>query len=50
MAPNIDNNLAPETWITAAPQDTVTIVRPADPAIPPVVGTIPFRFHVYWAG
>jgi hypothetical protein len=44
------NNLAPETWITAAPQDTLTTrddTGNADPAEP---GTIPFRFHLYWAG
>ena len=46
LAPNIDRNKAPETWITSAPIDTVT-VRPGVPVQP---GTIPFKFRVYWAG
>lgn len=46
LAPNIDRNKAPETWITAAPFDTITIVRGERPQL----GTIPIRFHVYWAG
>jgi hypothetical protein len=47
LAPNIDRNKAPETWITAAPFDTITL----DPALPrPSPTTIPIRFHVYWAG
>ena len=25
LAPNVDRNQPPETWITAAPQDTITI-------------------------
>jgi hypothetical protein len=46
LAPNIDRNKAPETWITAAPFDTITMVKGETPQI----GTIPIRFHVYWAG
>lgn len=46
LAPNIDRNRAPETWITAAPFDTITVDRNQ----PPGVRTIPVRFHVYWAG
>ena len=52
LTPNIDRNLAPETWITAAPMDTITVrdangkVVPADPS----VHVIPVRFHLYWAG
>jgi hypothetical protein len=46
LAPNIDRNKAPETWITAAPFDTITLVKGERPRI----GTIPIRFHVYWAG
>ncbi len=46
LAPNIDRNKAPETWITAAPFDTITLVK----GQPPLPGTIPVRFHLYWAG
>src|SRR5512134_3412665 len=46
LAPNIDRNKAPETWITAAPFDTITLVKGEMPQ----PGTIPIRFHVYWAG
>jgi hypothetical protein len=46
LAPNIDRNKAPETWITAAPFDTITLSRGNTPPL----GTIPIRFHVYWAG
>ncbi len=53
LAPNVDRNVAPETWITQAPQDTITekdsngfpVVTP-----PGGAGTIPVRFHLYWAG
>jgi len=53
LTPNIDRNEAPETWITAAPLDTLTI---RDKYLVPIgegdVGltTIPVRFHMYWAG
>ena len=46
LAPNVERNKAPETWITAAPFDTITLVR----GDPPQPRTIPIRFHVYWAG
>src|SRR5215471_9191833 len=46
LTPNVDRNKAPETWITAAPFDTITLQR----GQPPQIGTIPIRFHVYWAG
>ena len=46
LTPNVDRNKAPETWITAAPFDTITMER----GIPPEPKTIPIRFHVYWAG
>lgn len=46
LAPNIDRNKAPETWITAAPFDTITLIK----GQPPLPGTIPVRFHLYWAG
>ena len=46
LAPNVDRNKAPETWITAAPFDTITLVKGDQPQ----PGTIPVRFHVYWAG
>jgi len=51
LAPNIDNNQAPETWITAAPFDTVTVRDDqGNPVAPPEINRIPVRFHVYWAG
>jgi hypothetical protein len=52
LAPNVDRNQAPETWITAAPQDTVTIKNPNGTPVPGSgePKTIPFKFHVYWAG
>ncbi len=49
LAPTFDRNQAPETWITAAPLDTITYregVRPVQTN----PGFIPFRFHLYWAG
>jgi hypothetical protein len=53
ITPNIDRNQAPETWITAAPFDTITLRDSEghpDPIRGPEVGKIPVRFHVYWAG
>jgi hypothetical protein len=50
LVPNVDSNQPPETWITAAPQDTLTAKDPAGAVIPPVVGRIPVIFHLYWAG
>ncbi len=47
LAPNIDRNQAPETWITAAPQDTITTKNPFQEGTPT---EIPFKFHLYWAG
>ena len=49
LAPTFDRNQAPETWITAAPLDTITyregtVPKQTDP------GFIPFRYHLYWAG
>jgi len=49
LAPVVDNQ-APETWIVAAPQDTVTQFDPVGGAIRPQIGKIPVRFHLYWAG
>ena len=51
LSPNVDRNRAPETWLTAAPLDTLTARDPAGV----IVGinrpsTIPYRFHMYWAG
>src|SRR5512140_1744760 len=52
LAPNIDRNQAPETWITAAPQDTITIKDAGGKVIggTQTPTTIPFKFHLYWAG
>ncbi len=51
LTPNVDTNQAPETWITQAPQDTITYRDPdsGDPRVTEI-GTIPVRFHMYWAG
>jgi hypothetical protein len=50
MTPNIDRNEAPETWITAAPVDTLTIKDSyGRPEGDPPITTIPVRFHLYWA-
>ena len=51
LTPSVDRNQPPETWITAAPQDTITL-RNNGIVVPgtPVVGTIAFRFHIFWAG
>ena len=48
LAPVTDNQ-APETWIVAAPQDTITNRDGIDP-VRPQIGKIPVRFHLYWAG
>lgn len=49
LVPNIDTNQPPETWITAAPQDTLTRIGPDGvPRNEP--GKIPVIFHLYWAG
>ena len=50
LSPNVDDNQAPETWITAAPQDTITTKDPLGKPIDPVIGRIPVRFHLYWTG
>lgn len=51
LTPNIDTNEAPETWITAAPMDTLTIKDGKGiPTGPPNLTVIPVRFHLYWAG
>jgi hypothetical protein len=47
LAPNVDRNLAPETWITGAPMDTITIDRNGNEPVPV---RIPIRFHLHWAG
>lgn len=49
LSPNIDN-IAPETWITAAPQDTITDRPAVGPPQPGRPGEIPVRYHMYWAG
>ncbi|TMQ71783.1 MAG: hypothetical protein E6K80_04545 [Candidatus Eisenbacteria bacterium] len=51
LTPNIDRNQAPETWITAAPFDTITVKDDhGKPLGFPFPNTIPVRFHLYWAG
>ena len=51
LTPVVDNNLAPETWITAAPMDSITLRDPSGRPVPPNDSPrhIPVRFHVYWA-
>src|SRR5262249_4492328 len=53
LTPNVDRNVAPETWITAAPMDTITLRDPQGRPLPPPdpsTQRIPVRFHMYWAG
>ena len=50
LAPSTLTNQPPETWIVAAPQDTITTRDADDRPVPPAVGRIPVRFHMYWAG
>ena len=51
LTPDVDTNEAPETWITAAPMDTLTIKDGYGvPTGPPSLTVIPVRFHLYWAG
>src|SRR5438034_857092 len=50
LSPTGDRNRAPETWITGAPQDTITIHERDGTQTPPVVRKVPTRFHMYWAG
>ncbi len=51
LGPVADRNQAPETYITAAPQDTITLRDAAGrPIVTPTPGKIPVRFHLYWAG
>jgi hypothetical protein len=50
LVPNIDTNQPPETYITAAPTDTLTSKDPSGRVIEPSIGNIPVKFHLYWAG
>jgi hypothetical protein len=51
LNPDAISDQAPETWITAAPQDTATIKNAGGVVVTPgIPGLIPVRFHVYWAG
>ncbi len=50
LEPTADNNQAPETWITAAPQDSITTRSVTGQPVSPIITRIPVRFHVYWAG
>jgi len=50
MAPTFDRNKAPETWISAAPMDTLFTRDASGHATPPQVLQISFRYHLYWAG
>ena len=50
LNPGAISNQAPETWITAAPQDTSTIMDGQVVITPGAPRTIPVHFHVYWAG
>ncbi|MGH7741516.1 MAG: hypothetical protein ACRENS_05780 [Candidatus Eiseniibacteriota bacterium] len=48
--PPADNNQAPETWITSAPQDTITARGGGGRPIQSPPGTIPVQYHIFWAG
>src|SRR5690349_18110699 len=47
LRPPTEDNQPPETWITAAPFDTITLDKRGGGPEPV---KIPVRFHVYWAG
>lgn len=49
LAPTFDRNQPPETWITAAPLDTITTRDGTNP-VEGIPGRIPSRYHLYWAG
>ena len=49
LAPTFDRNQPPETWITAAPLDTIT-TRDGTSPVEGTPGRIPSRYHLYWAG
>jgi hypothetical protein len=50
LAPSTLDNQPPETWIVAAPQDTITTRDESNTPVRPRIGQIPVRFHLYWAG
>lgn len=50
LAPTTLDNQPPETWIVAAPQDTITTRDANGAPVRPQIGKIPVRFHMYWAG
>ncbi len=50
LAPTTLDNQPPETWIVAAPQDTITTLDENRQPVRPQIGKIPVRFHLYWAG
>src|SRR5262249_7708299 len=50
LAPTFDRNPAPQTSITPAPLDSLTVKNETGLAPPPVPGVLPSRFHLYWAG
>lgn len=50
LAPSTLDNQPPETWIVAAPQDTITTRDDQNTPVRPRIGQIPVRFHLYWAG
>src|SRR4029079_13635908 len=49
LEPTFDRNQAPETWITAAPLDTITLRDGPNP-VETAPGRIPSRVHLYCAG
>jgi hypothetical protein len=51
LTPNIERNEAPETWISGAPLDTLTLLDEyGQPINDPEPTVIPVSFHLYWAG
>jgi hypothetical protein len=50
LVPSTLDNQPPETWIVAAPQDTITTRDDSNTPVRPRIGQIPVRFHLYWAG
>jgi hypothetical protein len=50
LNPNAISNQQPETWITAAPQETLTVKDGPTLYSEGKPSLLPVRFHLYWAG
>src|ERR1041385_5164016 len=50
LSPNVDRDKPPETWLTAAPMDTLAPRDPHGGRIEDRPRTIPIKSHMCWAG